>query len=224
MIKVVFLDAEGTFLKFTPSLGRIYFNLWKEYGIQIEEKEIEIKMRENYKKIFKKKLNGLILNGELCRKAWREIFEETFSTFSSFPFFGEVFERAYSFFGTPDCVEVVPEFYSFLKEAKASEIKLAIISNWDKRLYSVLEGHNLLSQFDAIFLGCDIGYLKPHEEIFKGALNYFKVNPSEALMIGDSWEDDIEPAQKLGIPFFYVKDLFPTFDQIKHHLKVSVHK
>ncbi|MFN4131823.1 MAG: HAD-IA family hydrolase [Caldimicrobium sp.] len=224
MFKVIFLDAEGTFLKFNPSLGRIYSNLWSEYDIKIDEESVAQKMRKLHKEIFQARLGGINLNGEICKEAWRKVFEETFSSLREHPNFNDVFEKAYAFFSSPECVKVVSEFYHFLRDVKALNIKLAIISNWDSRLYSVLKGHNLISQFEAIFLGCEVGYLKPHLEIFKRALSYFKVKPKEALMIGDSWEDDIEPAQKLGIPFFHVKEIFPSFEEIKRtYFKFSGH-
>ncbi len=218
MLKVILLDAEGTFLRFKPTLGKIYANLWKEYGIKIEEEYTAQRMRQTFKRVFKSALGNSKLNGEICKRAWKEVFWEVFYEYKKFPFFEEIFEKAYSFFASPECVEVVSDFWSFSEEAKSLGFKLGVISNWDGRLYSILEGHNLLNKFDAIFLGCEVGYLKPHKEIFNQALKFFQIAPKEAFMIGDTWEDDIEPAIELGMYYFWVKDKFPT---VKELLKIA---
>ena len=46
------------------------------------------------------------------------------------------------------------------------------------------------------------GRTKPHPEIFRHALALLGVEPEEAAMIGDSYEDDIEGARALGMKAF----------------------
>ena len=43
------------------------------------------------------------------------------------------------------------------------------------------------------------GRIKPHPSIFETALTALEVDPSEAVMVGDSYEDDIEGARAVGI-------------------------
>ncbi|MFN3567925.1 MAG: HAD-IA family hydrolase [Caldimicrobium sp.] len=212
MLKIILLDAEGTFLRFKPSLGVIYKNLWNEYGVEINEEEVVKKLRMAYRKVFQEELGGVNLTGEKCKEGWKKVFFKVFKKYSNTPFFEEAFLRAYHFFAKPDCVEIVPGFYEFVKQAKEYNLKLGVISNWDCRLYSVLEGHNLLKIFDGIFIGCEIGYLKPRLEIFERALTFFNVYPKEVLIIGDSFEDDIEPAKRLGCHYFHITDEFPPFE------------
>jgi len=212
MIKVVFFDAEGTFIRFKPSLNGIYKSLWDSYGINLDGDDWGARLRSAYKIVFQKRLSPP-LNGELCKRAWREVFDLVFGDFKIFPFYEEVFQRAYKLFAAPECVEVMPGFTDFLKSVKEREFKTAVISNWDCRLYSVLEGHKLLQEFEALFLGCEVGYLKPHEAIFKRALNYFGISPEQALMVGDSLEDDIIPAQKIGMKTYYIKGE-PNYQEI----------
>ena len=46
------------------------------------------------------------------------------------------------------------------------------------------------------------GRTKPHPEIFRHALALLDVEPADAAMIGDSYEDDIEGARALGMKAF----------------------
>ena len=43
------------------------------------------------------------------------------------------------------------------------------------------------------------GRVKPHASIFVAALEALDVSPAETVMVGDSYEDDIEGARALGI-------------------------
>ena len=43
------------------------------------------------------------------------------------------------------------------------------------------------------------GRTKPHASIFEAALAALEVAPAEAVMVGDSYADDIEGARALGI-------------------------
>jgi HAD superfamily hydrolase (TIGR01509 family) len=55
-----------------------------------------------------------------------------------------------------------------------------------------------INVFDKVFCSSDIGYKKPHKKAFFTVLNYFNVNPSEAVFIGHS-KDEIEGARKYNI-------------------------
>jgi putative hydrolase of the HAD superfamily len=212
MLKALFLDAEGTFILFNPSLGEIYKNFWRFRGIEIDPEETSKEIRYNFKRIFKEELKPP-LNGELCKKVWNEVFKMVFKMFEKLEVFEEVFREVYQFFGSPECVKIVPGFLEFLEKVKERGIKVAVVSNWDCRLYSVLEGHNLLSYFDGVFLGCEVGYLKPYPEIFLKALQFFNLKPNEVLMIGDTFEDDIKTPTELGMLTYHIQGI-PDYHRI----------
>ena len=52
-------------------------------------------------------------------------------------------------------------------------------------------------------LSDDLGVLKPRPEIFHFALSATQSQLNESLMIGDSWENDIEGAQGVGMHQVY---------------------
>ena len=50
----------------------------------------------------------------------------------------------------------------------------------------------------------EIGYEKPNEKAFLYVLNNIGALPSETVMIGDSLDNDIKPAAKLGLTTIYI--------------------
>jgi FMN phosphatase YigB (HAD superfamily) len=54
----------------------------------------------------------------------------------------------------------------------------------------------------------EIGIEKPHPNYFEYALKKVNKKPSECMMIGDNWEDDISGANSSGISGIHLKSIF----------------
>lgn len=75
-------------------------------------------------------------------------------------------------------------------------VRTAILSNIGVDIRPLLEREGLRA--DAVVLSCEVGAVKPEPEIFAAALEALGVSAREALMVGDSWQDDAGAAA-LGI-------------------------
>ncbi|MDD3627810.1 MAG: HAD family hydrolase [bacterium] len=89
--------------------------------------------------------------------------------------------------------------YKVIKELREKGYKIGIISNSDGRLVNQLKSLKVYDLFDAVLDSREVGVEKPDPEIFRLALKKFKVEPSEAIYVGDIYSIDIKPAQQLGI-------------------------
>ena len=74
-----------------------------------------------------------------------------------------------------------------------------MISNFDARLFGVLDGLDIGHFFDPIVASTRAGAAKPEPAIFQKALAECDLQPQEALHIGDSYELDIVGAQQAGL-------------------------
>ncbi len=217
-VKLVIFDAEGTFIKIHPPVGEYYAQLFREVGVNLNPVELQSRVKEVYRLVFNEDTTNNRWNQELCFKAWRSFFEILFKDYRFEPWFDRLFEKAYAYFGSRDCVMVIPGFREFAQELRGKGLKLCVLSNWDGRLHSVLSGLGLDKLFHRVYTGCEIGYLKPNPASFLHVLSDFKTKPEEAVMIGDSLIDDIEPALKLGMKAIHYQgepyqDLFLTFQE-----------
>jgi putative hydrolase of the HAD superfamily len=79
---------------------------------------------------------------------------------------------------------------------------LALVSNGVRDLDEFVLHHRL--DVDAAVCSRAHGRIKPHETIFRAALERLAVQPGEAAMVGDSLEDDVEGARALGMRAFLV--------------------
>jgi putative hydrolase of the HAD superfamily len=79
--------------------------------------------------------------------------------------------------------------------------RLGIISNTsdDRNVQQLVDRFGLRPYFELILTSAFCGIRKPHERIFQLALDFFKVLPEQAAMVGDNPEADILGANRLGI-------------------------
>jgi putative hydrolase of the HAD superfamily len=74
-----------------------------------------------------------------------------------------------------------------------------VISNFDYRLYRILDGLDLTRFFDSITISSEAGYAKPRREVYDAALARAGVGADNAMHIGDSEHLDFAPAAAIGM-------------------------
>jgi len=74
-----------------------------------------------------------------------------------------------------------------------------MISNWDHRLFSIVEGLGLTSYFEQVFASSAVGVAKPGVGIFRRAVETLGIEPTRAMHLGDSLEDDYLGAKRAGL-------------------------
>jgi putative hydrolase of the HAD superfamily len=84
-----------------------------------------------------------------------------------------------------------------LADLRRRDLRLGLISNGQRDLVEFACHHEL--DVDVAVGSMSHGRTKPHASIFEAALAALEVAPPEAVMVGDSYADDIEGARALGI-------------------------
>lgn len=83
------------------------------------------------------------------------------------------------------------------QQAKASGMKIAVLSNVIEPTYAVIEKAGYYDIFDDVIASCKVGYVKPEKEIYLLALQRLGIQSQEAVFIDDKLKC-ITPAQELG--------------------------
>ncbi len=84
-----------------------------------------------------------------------------------------------------------------LEALRARGLKIGLLSNTARDLDAFVAHHGL--SVDAVLTSRAHGKTKPHETIFRRMLELLDVAPDEAVMVGDTVEDDIEGAHAVGM-------------------------
>lgn len=205
-IKAILFDLVGTLIYVKDSVGTVYSNIAKSFGIEADPK----------------KLDNSFLNvihneppptgGEKEEKKWwRKIVYETFvGACHGMPLpqqiFDQIFEAIYKEFTRkstwgiyPDVIPTLEKLHGVGADPCVCPIKIGLISNFDNRLEIILKEINLFKYLDTLSYSGKVGFSKPDPRIFQFALKELNVLPEEAIYIGDSLDDDYYPACDLSI-------------------------
>jgi putative hydrolase of the HAD superfamily len=202
MIRGIFFDAAGTLFEAREPVGRTYTRLAREFGVEASEEAVAAGFRRAFGDA-----PGLAFGPghpaselrRMEREWWRRRVAETFAGIGTFADFGAYFDTLFDYFGDSRHWVADDEAAGMLLRLKDSGIKLGVISNFDYRLYRILDGLDLTRHFESITISSEAGYAKPRREVFDVALSSAGLNAREAMHIGDSEHLDFAPAGDAGM-------------------------
>ncbi|CEJ45547.1 HAD-IA family hydrolase [Umezakia ovalisporum] len=202
--KVILLDAVGTLFGVKGSVGEVYSQLAKEFDVEVSP---EI-LNQTFLESFKASPPPIFPNAELQDIPqqefdwWQKIVLNTFANagvlekFADFPGF---FSELYIHFGTGEPWFVYPDVLPCLTDWRKQNIELGILSNFDSRIFSVLQSLELSSYFSSVTISTQAHVAKPDPQIFAMALAKHNCPPEAAWHIGDSLVEDYQGAKAAGL-------------------------
>ncbi|HEY9846957.1 MAG TPA: HAD-IA family hydrolase, partial [Candidatus Caenarcaniphilales bacterium] len=193
--QVIFLDAVGTLFGVRNSVGEVYGQLARRVGVEVEALPLNQAFIQSFQAAPRAVFPG-VAAADLPSyefRWWQAIAAQSFERvgalhqFSDFPRF---FSDLYAHFATAEPWIVYADVRPMLKYWQTVGIQLGVISNFDRRLYSVLEALDLAPFFTSITISTEAGAAKPDPQIFGAALEKHGGRALHAWHIGDSLRDD----------------------------------
>lgn len=92
-----------------------------------------------------------------------------------------------------------PDAFPTLVELTRRGYKLGVIANQKYGTKLRLKSWNLLRLFEVIAASAELGMSKPDPAIFEWALKQADCSPQNAVMVGDRMDNDMAPANRLGM-------------------------
>lgn len=202
--KVIFLDAVGTLFYIKGSVGEVYADIAKQFGVKVSGEAVNIAFFRSFAAAPPPMFPGVKLEDipDCEYNWWQHVALETFQRvgvieeFADFPTF---FDFLYSHFATAKPWFVYPDVFPTLEYWQQRGIKLGIISNFDSRLYLVLAALGLEKFFTSITISTEVGAAKPNMQIFTTALSKHDCLAENAWHIGDSFKEDYQGAAIAGL-------------------------
>ncbi len=202
--KVICLDAVGTLFGVRDSVGNIYSEVASKYGVncspELLNKYFYAAFQNSAPCIFPGTPTSDIPQREY--QWWREINRQTFTAVGAWDQFNDFdlfFQELYRYFTTPDAWVIYPDVIPTLTNWQRSRVELAVLSNFDSRLYTVLKALDLDKYFSTVTISTEVSAAKPQSEIFNAALSKYQCLPQFAWHIGDSLEEDYLGASSAGL-------------------------
>lgn len=204
MIKAIIFDLDNTLLDFIKM---------KQFAVQaaitaMNEAGLDVNEEKAYKDIF----NLYVEKGWENQQVFDDYLNQTVGQVSNKILAAGIvsYRRA-----REATLLVYPNVNKTLIELIKMGIKLAVVSDAPSReAWMRLYYLNLHHVFDPVLTFDDTGVRKPSPKPFEMALKNLKVQPEEALMIGDWPERDVVGAKKIGMKTIFARygDTFATVE------------
>lgn len=209
--QVIYLDAVGTIFGVRGSVGQQYARVAIDFGVNLDEQVINSAFYQNFQTAPRIAFPHL-LQAEIPRAEyewWRSLAEQTFSQtgdFVKFADFDQFFKQLYDYFASAEPWIIYQDTLVALDRWQKQGVNLALLSNFDSRIYSVIEALGIGDYFQSITISTEVGSAKPEALIFKAALTKHQLDqlPDQAWHIGDSFSEDYEGANAVGINAFWL--------------------
>lgn len=208
--QVIFLDAVGTLFGVKNSVGHVYSEIAKKYNVITIPELINPFFNQSFKAA--PPLAFTYKNQEQIKKLefdwWQKIAQDTFTkagVIDQFTEFDDFFQELYDYFQTEKPWFIYADVIPSLKLWQQEGIELGIISNFDTRIYEILDHLKLRKYFLTITISSVTGSAKPEAKIFTTALAKHDCEPENAWHIGDSIKEDYWGAKDVGIKSFCLK-------------------
>ena len=193
-IRLLTVDAAGTLVRPWPSVGAVYGRTAREHGIEVSDGEVD---REFYKTFGRLQTCKQTNEGEEI-EFWRQVVTQTFRPFAGNKNLDSLFEELWNLFAKGECWKLAEKAESTLTTLRERGYVLAVLSNNDARLRSVLADLKIDQAFDHLFISSEMGCEKPELEIFRKVEQTMDRKPNEILHLGDSHSRDFLGARNAG--------------------------
>ena len=199
--KTIFFDAAGTLMKPVRPVGQSCALFAENYGVKVSPAEIA----RRFHACFSSAPPLAFPNAEakeiqiLEQGWWKDLVRKVFAPYGPFPRYDEYFAELFAYFGRADSWVLFPETLDTLAALKKKRVTLAVISNFDSRLFTILQGLGVSSCFESIVISSRAGHAKPDPRIFHHALALHRTEARKALHIGDSPDKDAAAAKNAGL-------------------------
>lgn len=220
-VNTIFFDAADTLFYIKNGLGNTYASVARKHGADPDPAEL----RKAFSKAFRTApplAFGGVSDEErktLEKNYWRNIVDNVYQEVGMFDGFDTHFNELFEVFRS-EAWEVFPETKNVLENLKENNYRLGIISNFDSRVYDVMNNLDIRQYFDTFVISSEAGHAKPNPNIYHLALNKIGSEPKHCIHVGDHIHNDFHGPRALGIQALLL-DRENEFESISDQHKIN---
>ena len=188
----IVFDAVGTLIQSRQDVAAVYHRLGTEFGFRVEQPIVRQRMLAAMVKQF----GGEKSSEQDDRLRWRNVVCDVFSTDNRS---GEpLFAALWQYFAEPENWCLCDDVEETWSELLARGCKVAIASNFDRRLNAILAKLPPVNQATKVFISTELGYRKPSRQFFDAIQQRLNLSGHELWMVGDDERADLQGASNAG--------------------------
>ena len=200
--EAVLLDAVGTLIRPWPSVGSVYSRAASSAGLACGAAALERHFRWAYHELMPERFAG----GEQYRTSearerawWKRAVARTFERAGYGLPPRRVVESAFNAFAHAGSWKRYADAARVLGKLGSMGMALGVVSNFDSRLHTVLDGLSLTDFFSSVVISSECGFAKPSPRIYRAALRELGAAPEKTLFVGDRFAQDYQGPRSAGL-------------------------
>ena len=210
--RAVLCDAAGTLFAPACPIADTYVEISARHGAQISRSGITRAFAEVFENAPPMAFPAAQASEipALEREWWRNIVRQVLTRAAPDDLPGDFdacFAHLFDFFSRASSWRLMDGAPDALDALKARGLRLAIASNFDLRIHSLLSGLRIADRFETVVLPADTRTTKPDPRFFRHALERLGTVAEETIFLGDDRRRDLAGAQAVGMPTVYAPGL-----------------
>lgn len=200
-IEIVFFDAGETLLHPHPSFHELFARVVSEAGYRVspaDAQRVQERLAPHLVELADETgIESPSLDPEDSLRFWSHLYR---SLLAHFQIEDEALvSRLYATFSSTSSYKLFEDALPTLTRLSADGYRLGLISNFERWLEEMLVELEVGHLFDVSVISGLEGVEKPDPAIYESALQRAGVAPSQAVHVGDSPSNDIDPAAAVGM-------------------------
>jgi putative hydrolase of the HAD superfamily len=199
MIRAVFFDAGATLIRPDPPVEQVYAREFSHGEVRFSFEDLSRALTRAWEEVHAEKSADRYggVRGE--PEFWKTFLSRVRGHLDGGEVSPEIFGRLSAHFGNPASWRIYEDVPDTLRELEEAGYALAVVSNWDSQLPSLLEGLGLAGRFRVVSVSAIEETGKPEAEIFRRTCAKLGVAAVETIHVGDSLIEDYEGARAAGL-------------------------
>jgi putative hydrolase of the HAD superfamily len=199
MIRAVFFDAGATLLFPDPPVEKVYAGVFAAEGCALSADSLSNALERAWKAVRDENLGDRY--GGVSGEAgfWKSFLNRVRSHLDGGAVSDEALDRLTVHFRNPASWRIFDDVFPALDALAQRGLAMAVVSNWDSYLPTLLEGLGLAGRFRTISVSAIEQTGKPDPEIFLRTCRRLGMLPAEVLHVGDSLVEDYEASRAAGL-------------------------
>ena len=205
--ELLLFDAAGTLIQPAEPVERVYQRHFARHGWAAEEAHLKHSFRKTFGTLADPDFQNHTDGDAAEQEWWSRVVRETalaVGVRAEEDALRECFGGLFAHYAAGSAWAVFPEVRAVLAELRGSGFRMAVVSNFDRRLHRVLEELDLTRWFDLVLTSADVSARKPSPVLLQSAMRHLAVGPEHTRLVGDSHRADGGAADQAGVEAFII--------------------
>ncbi|KAK2490792.1 hypothetical protein MC885_010971 [Smutsia gigantea] len=187
-LRLLTWDVKDTLLRIRHPVGEEYATKARAHGLEVEADTLKQAFGQAFRAQSHSFPNYGLSHGLTSYQWWLDVVLQTFhlAGVRDAQTVASIADQLYKDFGKPCTWQVLEGAESTLKVCRKRGLRLAVVSNFDRRLEDILVGFGLREYFDFVLTSEAAGWPKPDPRIFHEALQLAQTPLCPVPGIGDA--------------------------------------